>query len=186
MQERIETRRLTLRRFAAGDWPDLYEYLSQPETVRYEPYDPFDETQARAEAARRAGDEAFWAVCLRETGKVIGNVYLARGEFETWELGYVFNGRFRGRGYATEAARALVSAAFAQEGAHRVIAMCNPENTASWRLMERLGMRREAHEIRNIWFRRDEAGNPVRQDTYLYAVLCEEWGEVAPGGGAAV
>ena len=72
MQERIETRRLTLRRFAAGDWPDLYEYLSQPETVRYEPYDPFDETQARAEAARRAGDEAFWAVCLRETGKVIG------------------------------------------------------------------------------------------------------------------
>ncbi len=53
MQERIETRRLTLRRFAAGDWPDLYEYLSQPETVRYEPYDPFDETQARAEAARR-------------------------------------------------------------------------------------------------------------------------------------
>lgn len=90
MQERIETRRLTLRRFAAGDWPDLYEYLSQPETVRYEPYDPFDETQARAETARRAGDEAFWAVCLRETGKVIGNVYLARGEFATWELGYVF------------------------------------------------------------------------------------------------
>ena len=49
-----------------------------------------DRLNAAMEAARRAGDEAFWAVCLRETGKVIGNVYLARGEFATWELGYVF------------------------------------------------------------------------------------------------
>ena len=186
MQQQFETPRLTLRRFTAEDWPDLYDYLSQPETVRFELYDPFDEAQARAEAARRAGDAAFWAVCLRETGKVIGNVYLARGEFATWEMGYVFNGCFRGRGYATEAAGALVNAAFAEEGAHRVIAMCNPENAPSWRLMERLGMRREGHEIRNVWFRRDEAGEPVWQDTYRYAVLREEWGKVAHGGEAAV
>ena len=57
--------------------------------------------------------------------------------------------------------------------------MCNPENTPSWRLMERLGMRREGHLRKNIWFFRDENGRPIWQDTYEYAILREEWEEQA-------
>ena len=56
-----------------------------------------------------------------------------------------------------------------------VTAMCNPLNTASWKLMERLGMRREGHLIQNIWFKRDERGEPIWSDTYEYAILADEW-----------
>lgn len=59
--------------------------------------------------------------------------------------------------------------------AHRILAMCNPLNTASWKLMERLNMRREAHHIKNNWFFKDENGSPIWQDTYKYAILKEEW-----------
>ena len=64
---------------------------------------------------------------------------------------------------------------FANRHAHRVIAMCNPLNEPSWRLLERLGMRREGHLRRNIFFKRDEGGCPLWQDTYLYGILASEW-----------
>ena len=171
----METNRLIIRPFAVEDAEDLYAYLSREKVVRYEPYPPFTREQAAEEAVRRASDANFYAVVLRETGRVIGNLYFAPGDFDTWELGYVFHDAYWGRGYATEACRVLLMEAFAKENVHRVIAMCNPENTASWRLMERLGMRRESHLRKNIWFRRDENDQPVWQDTYEYAILWEEW-----------
>ena len=170
-----ETDRLILRRFRADDAQDLYEYLSQPETVRYEPYDPFTLPHARQEAAARAHSEDFIAVCLKDGGKLIGNLYFHHGDYDCWELGYVFNARYQHRGYATEAARALLDLAFRHWGAHRVTAECNPENEASWRLMERLNMRQEGWLRQNIWFRRDAQGRPIWQDTYTYAILSSEW-----------
>ena len=131
--------------------------------------------ESRLEAVRRSNDPAFWAVCLKDSGKLIGNLYLAGQPFDTWELGYVFNARYQGKGYATEAAASLLDHAFGRLGARRVTAMCNPLNTASWRLLERLGMRREGHLIRNIWFKRDEHVEPIWADTYEYAILAEEW-----------
>jgi len=171
----METERLILRRFTPNDWQDLYEYLSQEETVKYEPYDVFAEEAAKREAVRRSGDENFWAVCLKDSGKLIGNIYLAKQEFETWELGYVFNVDYQGMGYATEAARAIVDDAFRNHEAHRVAAMCNPLNEASWKLLERLGMRREGHLRQNIWFKKNKAGDPIWQDTYEYGILAGEW-----------
>lgn len=170
-----ETERLLLRRFRMEDAQDLYEYLSQPETVRYEPYDVFSPSHARQEAAARARSEDFIAVCLKDTGKLIGNLYLHEEDYGCGEMGFVFNARYLHRGYATEAARALLRVAFAERRMHRVIALCNPENTPSWRLMERLGMRREGHLRKNIYFRRDASGEPLWQDTYEYAILREEW-----------
>ena len=79
------------------------------------------------------------------------------------------------KGYATEAAAAVIDAAFRTGIAHRVIAMCNPENTASERLMQRLGMRAEGLLVKNLYFRTDDNGLPLWQDTVMYAVLCEEW-----------
>lgn len=171
----MQTKRLTIRRFHPDDWRDLHEYLSQPVVVQFEPYDVFTEDQSRQEAARRAADDSFWAVCLKNTGKLIGNIYLAKQDFDTWELGYVFNAGYQGKGYATEAARALIDDAFKNQGAHRVIAMCNRLNTRSWKLLERLGFRREGHLKQNIFFKRDDDGNPLWSDTYEYAILRTEW-----------
>lgn len=170
----IKTDRLLLRRFRSGDSEGLYRCLSDPETVKYEPYDPFTREEAAREAARRAGDECFWAVCLQD-GTYVGNLYFAKGEFGAWELGYVFCRDCWGRGYAAESARALLDYGFEALGVRRVIAMCNPENESSWRLLERLGLRREGHLRKNIFFFRDADGNPLWQDTYEYGLLKEEW-----------
>lgn len=173
----MKTNRLLIRKFLPDDWQDLFEYLSQEEVVKYEPYDVFTEEQTRQEAINRSNNSDFWAVCLQDTGKLIGNIYLAKQEFDTWELGYVFNKNYQGSGFATEAARALIEDLFVNQCAYRIIAMCNPQNTASWKLLERLGMRREGHLIKNIWFFKDESGNPIWQDTYEYAILKKEWNQ---------
>lgn len=171
----IQTNRLVLRGFVPEDWDALWEYLSQEETVRFEPYEVFSQEEAKREAAARAENPDFWAVCLQSTGRLIGNLYLSPGEFDCWELGYVFHSGFLGQGYATEAARALVDDAFQNRGAHRVTALCDPLNRASWKLLERLSLRREGTLLQNVWFCRDEKGNPLWKDTYAYAVLKEEW-----------
>lgn len=175
-REAITTQRLVLRPFTPGDGPGLYAYLSDPETVRFEPYDPFTPEQAEGEASRRACDPAFWAVCDR-AGCLLGNLYFAPGEFDTWELGYVFGRGHWGQGFATEAAQALLGHGFSQLGVRRVTACCNPENERSWRLLERLGLRREGHLRKNISFFRDGQGQPLWQDTYEYGILKEEWEE---------
>ncbi len=171
----LETVRLNIRRFLPTDWQDLFEYLSQEEVVKYEPYDVFTEEQSKQEAIKRSRNPDFWAVCLKDTGKLIGNVYLSKRDFDTWELGYVFNKDYQGKGYATEAARAMLDDIFVNCSAHRVFAMCNPINTSSWKLLERLNMRRESHLLKNVWFFKDENGDPIWQDTYEYAILNEEW-----------
>ena len=93
----MTTRRLVLRRFLKSDGEGLYDYLSDPEVVKYEPYEPYTREMAEQEAARRAEDQNFWAVCLLD-GALLGNVYFAEGEFDTWELGYVFNRKYWGKG----------------------------------------------------------------------------------------
>lgn len=170
-----ETDRLLLRRFRPEDAADLYEYLSQPETVRFEPYGVFTAEQAAQEAADRAASPDFIAVCLKDTGKLIGNIYLHDDGNGNFELGYVFNAAFLHRGYAFEAARAALNSAFVQLDTHRVYAMCDPQNAPSWRLLERLRMRREGHLRKNVFFQCDAAGQPIWKDTYMYAILREEW-----------
>ncbi len=172
---RIITQRLLIRNFNKEDWKDLYEYLSDEKVVQYEPYDVFTEDSCKQEAFKRSNNGAFLAVCLKDTNKLIGNIYLEKQEYDTWELGYVFNASYQGVGYATESARAVLEEVFSEQKARRVIAMCNPDNNASWQLLERLHMRREGHLIQNIYFNKDENNNPIWQDTYEYAILAKEW-----------
>ena len=171
----LTTQRLTIRRFTPLDGPDLYKYLSDPKVVLYEPYGVFSMEECRREAGRRAQDDAFWAVCLRDVGNVIGNIYLKKQEFDTWELGYVFNAAYQGQGYALESAGALVQHIIATLNARRVVAYCSPENEKSWRLLERLGMRREGHLIQSVYHKKDDEGHPIWHDTYEYAILAHEW-----------
>ena len=171
----METERLLIRRFTPDDWRDLYEYLSQEAVVKYEPYEVFTEESSKEETVRRSTDNNFWAVCLKDSMKLIGNIYLSKQEFGTWELGFVFNANYHGMGYATEASHAIIDDAFRNQNARRIVAFCNPLNTPSWKLLERLGMRREGHLRQNIYFKRDNAGRPIWQDTYEYAILAAEW-----------
>ena len=171
---RLETERLIIRYFEENDDNDLYEYLSKGEVVKYEPYEAFTYERAKEETKRRETDHNFYAVALK-SGKVIGNLYFAEGEFDTWEIGYVFNDSYWGQGYATEAVNALLAEAFDKWNVRRVIAMCNPENESSWKLMERVGMRREGHLKKNVFFFKDENGEPIWQDTYEYGLLREEY-----------
>lgn len=174
----FETERLIIRKFSIDDWKDLYEYLSDESVVKYEPYDVLSEEACRQEAKNRSENPAFLAVCLKESSKLIGNLYFEQQgpkEFLTWELGYVFNPAYQHKGYATESCREIICYAFEHFKAHRIIAMCNPENSASWRLMERLQMRREGYFKKKAFFKRDEKGEPIWHDSYEYGLLAEEY-----------
>jgi RimJ/RimL family protein N-acetyltransferase len=86
------------------------------------------------------------------------------------EIGWTLDPAFGGHGYATEAAAALLGICFEQLELRRVIALCFADNEASWRLMERLGMRRETHAVRESLHR-----SRGWLDGYGYALLAEEW-----------
>lgn len=174
---KMETERLIIRRFKAGDWQDLYDYLSKEEVVKFEPYEVYDEEGSKGEAIRRSTDDTFYAVVLKENNKVIGNVYFGKegpDDFRTMEIGYVFNSDYWNHGYATEACKRIMEYGFNDLKAHRIIAMCNPVNSASWHLMERLNMRREATLKKNVFFNLDKDGSPIWQDTYMYGILPKE------------
>lgn len=171
----LETERLVLRPFKETDAEGLHAYLGDEEVVQYEPYGAMTMEECRLEAARRASDEAFWAVCLAD-GTLIGNLYLSGAdEFGTREIGYVFARACWHKGYATEAARRLMAYAFERLATRRIIALCDTRNAASFALMERLGMRREGEFKKNVGLKTDAHGNTIWTDSYQYAILKEEF-----------
>ena len=176
----IRTRRLFLRPFAESDYEDLYEFLSQLKDDEFEGYPGITHENGREHLRYRLGSEEFRAMALLSTGKVIGNIYCGNRDFGAGEVGYIVNKAYQRQGYAAEALSAVIENAF-REGAHRVYAECDPRNTASWKLLERVGLRREAHFRQNIWFHRDADGAPVWKDTYVDAALEGDGGRSAEG-----
>ncbi|MEK3833821.1 MULTISPECIES: GNAT family N-acetyltransferase [unclassified Paenibacillus] len=177
----LETERLIVRGFSENDWSDLHEYLSLEQVLKYEPGGVSGEEECKNMARERAEGDCFWAVSLKETNKMIGHVYFGQqepAEFKTWMIGYIFNPDFYGKGYATEACQRVLEYGFEELGIHRVVAMCNPENASSWRLLERLNMRREGHFKKKAFFKRTDDGQPVWHDAYQYAILNEEWSSI--------
>jgi [ribosomal protein S5]-alanine N-acetyltransferase len=173
----MESERLIVRRFAEGDWRDLHEYLSLPETYEFEPGAPIGEGEARALAAERARGETFLAAQMKDGGKMIGHVYLGpEGPpgYRTYELGYIFNPAYCGRGFCTEASRLVLDRAFRQLVAHRLVAYCDPRHPASWRVLEKLGMRLEGVFRQKAFFRRGPGGDPLWHDCRAYAMLAED------------
>lgn len=166
----LETPRLLLRRHRPADFQDVYACLSDAEVVRYEPYRPMTPEEVQKNLEWRISAPEMIAVEHRQTGRLIGNIYLGRRDFGALELGYVFNRRYWGYGYAREGCCAAVNHAFLS-GTHRIFAECDPENIHSWRLLEALGFTREAHLRQNIYFWKDENGQPIWKDTYIYGKL---------------
>ena len=166
----LETERLILRRFCKEDLQDLYEYLSDAQTVEYEPYAPMDLTETAAELDERIQSDEMIAVVQKENRKLIGNLYLGKRDFVSLEIGFVFNSKYQHQGYARESCEKLIDFAFSA-GIHRIYAECDPENGNSWRLLERLGFSREAHLLQNVYFWKDDKGDPIWKNTYIYALL---------------
>jgi RimJ/RimL family protein N-acetyltransferase len=168
----IETKRLIIRQFVLSDHVDLHEYLSDPITYIYEPGKPISLDETKELVAQRSTGNDFWAVILKSETKLVGHLYLKQVEpmeMTTWELGYIFNPKFQRKGYASEAAAALVDYAFTQYHPHRIMARCNPENMASWKLLERIGFTREGHFMKGGFIHKDENGKPIWIDVYEYS-----------------
>ena len=90
------------------------------------------------------------------------------------EIGWLLSPDWQGRGFATESVAAVLDICFGSLALHRVVVGCTVENTSSWRLMERLGMRREAHTVQSGLHR-----DGTWHDGYMYAMLRTEWFDLA-------
>lgn len=167
MQQLI-TERLILREFRESDYDDLFEYLSQLEDDEFEGYPGITYENGREHLNYRMGSEEFYAIELKESGKVIGNIYYGHRDFEAKEVGYIINKKYQRKGYASEALSAVIENGF-KAGVHRIYAECDPRNTCSWKLLEKVGLEREAHLKQNVFSHRDENGQPKWKDTYVYA-----------------
>lgn len=173
----IDTARLFIRPFEAQDGNALYEYLSKPDIYQFEPGEPVTLKEAKELALERSQGTDFYAVILKDKSKLVGHLYFSQilpNRIFTWELGYIFNPLYHLQGYATEAAIALVQYGFDNLSVHRVVAYCNPENIASVRVLEKIGMRREGHFRKNMFFHESASGTPLWNDTFVYAILRED------------
>ena len=168
----IETQRLVIRQFEPEDWPAVYAYTSDTTVTTYLPEGQFTETQAREFVDKNTGEQAeAFPVVLKTEHKLIGHmIFHPWFAPQTYEIGWVLHPAYQGKGYATEAAHALLQYGFETLKLHRLIATCQPENLASSRVMEKLGMRREGH-FRKCLYRQDN----LWWDEYFYAMLEEEW-----------
>lgn len=170
----IETQRLIIRRFEPRDWEEIYRYTSMPDVMKYIPEGTFTEDQAKEFVGENAGEQpTAYAVVRKQEQDVIGHIIFHPWYAErTYEIGWVFHPGYHSRGYATEAARALMAHGFEALGLHRIIATCQPENIASFKVMEKLGMRREGHFLQCIY-----RGNDTWWSEYFYAMLQVEWAD---------
>jgi RimJ/RimL family protein N-acetyltransferase len=166
------TERLLLRSISPTTDRRSIATCPPPSVAAWLPQGVLDAAGARAFAETNAGERAgALAVIVAATGELAGHmVFHPWVVTRTHEIGWVFGTQHQRLGYATEAARSLLAYAFEVLGCHRVIATCQPENVASWRVMEKLGMRREGH-FRACIHRPPDGW----WDEYFYALLAEEY-----------
>ena len=174
----IETERLILRPFREGDAADLFAYLHAPTATCFLSLKLSNLADAEIEVRKRALDEGSVAICLKQTGQVIGDLFGGGADDEedgTTSVGWNLNPQFGGQGYAFEAARALFDHLFRAKGFRRLYAYVEDHNKPSQRLCEKLGMRREGVFVEFVSFTTDDAGNPIYENTMQYAILRREW-----------
>jgi len=181
----IETQRLRLRAVTPADFDDLLAMFGRKDVSRYLNWEPMDREAVAALVERRVqqssmhkeGEGIALAVEELATGRFVGEVILRwlSEASRQGEVGWALHPDAQGKGYATEAARQMLRLGFDELGLHRIIAECDPRNDASIRVMERLGMRREAHHVDAMWLKGEWVGSVV------YAILEDEWREARPG-----
>jgi RimJ/RimL family protein N-acetyltransferase len=174
----LETARLRLRRFIDADMSAFLAYRNDPEVARYQSWESTTESEARAfitdQIDLQPGTPGSWfqfAIALKTTDALIGDcgLHLRGDDPRQGEIGYTLARAHQGQGYATEAIRAVLAYAFEILSLHRVTATADCRNTPSFRLLERVGMRREGHFLQHAWYKGEWC------DEYLYAMLRREW-----------
>ena len=172
----LHTERLTLRPWEDDDLDAFSEIHIDPELARWLLNEPRDEASVRKHfEVKRNGElrqEDDWMSCGAWAGNDLAvdiSFHWVSAEHRTGEIGYMTNRRLQGNGYATEAARAMLDWAFRDAGFRRVIARIEPRNIASGRVLEKLGMRKEAHFVENEWIKGEW------QSEAVYAILEREW-----------
>ncbi|WP_417309180.1 GNAT family N-acetyltransferase [Devosia sp.] len=182
----LKTDRLILRNFQPGDAAALFDYLHAPTASCFFALRLADLGAAETEALKRSCADDYIAVCLAQTGQLLGDLSAHRDPkwpedadgqagSDTLSVGWNFNPRFGGKGYAFEAAHALCADLFANQGARRLYAYVEDHNTPSRRLCQKLGMREEGLFREYVTFHSDSAGQPIYENTLQYAILRHEW-----------
>ncbi len=178
----IYTERLILRPYRQEDAEGVYTLYSNPDVVRYLYSEVMVRKGLQESMDRRLqgtkleveGDVLELAAELRDGGQFVGAMtfFYRSNIHQRGELGYIILPEYSGRGLATEGARALLAIGFDLLGLHRIEAQCDARNVASSRVMERIGMRREAH------MRENEFVKGEWTDEVLCAMLHEEWAQI--------
>jgi RimJ/RimL family protein N-acetyltransferase len=175
---RLETERLILRDFMEEDRREVHQYGSDPEVVKYMPFGPNTEEDTKAFiqrtlAAQKAQPRVSYnfAMITKVDNEIIGacEIRITRAEDKEAMLGYILNRKYWNHGYMSEAARRVTAFGFEQLGLHRIIASCDPANTGSYRVMEKIGMQREGY------LREERMFKGVWRDFLLYSILEKEW-----------
>lgn len=170
----LQTPRLSLRRFRAGDADSFAAYRADPEVARYQGWESCTRVEAvsfiDAQLARPPFEPGRWtqvAVELRGEGSHIGDcaLRLESAASRQAEMGFTFARSYQGRGFATEAVSHLLTYAFARLGLHRVFAVADARNLRAIALVERVGMRREGEFRDAEWFKGEWVS------TVVYALL---------------
>jgi HAD superfamily hydrolase (TIGR01509 family) len=174
----IKTKRLTLRPLINSDWKKIHDYVSNPDVVKHLPWGPNRENDTKAflnnaiAAQQEKPQKRFdYAILLNGKQDLIGHcsIKTESPDFKEGSLRYFLHPTYWGNEYAAEAAEALAQHAFDEVGLHRLFAVTRPDNVASLRVLQKIGMRQEAH------FRKDvKIGNDWK-DSLLYAVLKQDW-----------
>jgi [ribosomal protein S5]-alanine N-acetyltransferase len=177
----IETKRLIIRDFQEDDWREFYAYTSDAQVMEYMPEGVFNEEDARKFVSENRVTARNYPVIVKESRRLAGHiVFHPYFGHHTYEIGWVFNSQYHNKGIASEAAQAVLKHGFEEMGLHRIIATCQPENIASYRVMEKIGMRKEG------FFKKCIPHNDGWWDEYYYAILGEEWfSNLAVGKGMA-
>jgi RimJ/RimL family protein N-acetyltransferase len=170
----IVTERLQVRRFTEQDWPAVHAYTAQPTVMRYMAKSVMTAADTKLFIEKQLADDTTDYALIRQADKqLIGHMV-----FHPWfaprthEIGWIVHPDYQRQGYASEAALALLGYGFEEMGLHRIVATCQPENPASYGVMEKIGMRREGHFRQCI-----HRGGDTWWDEYFYALLAEEWQE---------
>lgn len=185
----IETERLILRPFTDHDAADVFEYLHKPPVNCFAGMKLDTLEDAKSEMAKRSSEtELYFAIVLKDNGKVIGEIdaypdpvapddpYPAH---DTFSPCWMLNLSYQGHGYAFEAAHAFFDYLFSKKGARRIYAYTEDYNTSCQKLCEKLGMRREGLFMEFISFVKNPDGTPHYENTYQYAILKKEWRPVS-------
>ncbi|MEQ7123107.1 GNAT family protein [Actinopolymorpha sp. B11F2] len=175
----IETDRLLLRPFTPDDHDALFDIQRRADVARYLYWEPRRAEEMPDVLAKRIsqscirseGDALALAVVRRDTGALVGDllVFWVSREHRLGEIGYVFHPDHGGQGFATEAAEVALRLGFEGLGLHRMIGRLDARNVRSARLLERLGMRREAHFVENEYVKGEWT------DEVVYAMVETEW-----------